>query len=74
VLSEVWVVDSGASKGGWGEYDDVGDAPRPFIEAGRRGAAGGGGEMTGGNGLKPLKLSQHNEGLPGGGGVDGGGE
>jgi hypothetical protein len=30
-------------------------APRPFIGARRRGAAEGGGEMTGGNGLKTIE-------------------
>jgi hypothetical protein len=30
-------------------------APRPFIGAGRRGAAGGGGETAGGNGLHAIE-------------------
>jgi hypothetical protein len=43
VLSEVGVADSGGAKEGGG---DCGDGPHPFIGAGRRGAAGGGGETA----------------------------
>jgi hypothetical protein len=33
----------------------VGSAPRPFIGARRRGAAGGGGETAGSNGLNAIE-------------------
>jgi hypothetical protein len=33
----------------------AGGAPRPFIGTGRRGAAGGGGETVGGNGLNAIE-------------------
>jgi hypothetical protein len=33
----------------------VGSAPRPFIGARRRGAAGGGGEMASSNGLNAIE-------------------
>jgi hypothetical protein len=59
VLGEVGVADSGASKGGRGECGDGRGAPRPFIGARRRGAAEGGGETVGGNGLNTI------EGQPG---------
>jgi hypothetical protein len=33
----------------------AGGAPRPFIDAEMRGAAGGGGETAGGNGLNAIE-------------------
>jgi hypothetical protein len=33
----------------------AGGAPRPFVGAGRRGAAGGGGEMVDGNSLNAIE-------------------
>jgi hypothetical protein len=44
----------------------VGSAPRPFIGAERRGAAMGGGETAGGNGLNAIEARRHNVGLRGG--------